>query len=185
MVNAPYVTNILDGLKECGISVDEELEQIYRDWISENPFDQGAGWAQEPWCQEEMPVSREVAEKAAKTSDMAVVVLGRTAGEDHDNSASEGSYLLSAREEELLKNVCGAFKRVAVVLNVGNIIDMKWVESYRPQAVLYVWQGGQEGGRAAARILTGAANPSGRLADTVARDIEDYPSTRNFGNVEP
>lgn len=184
MVNAPYVTNILDGLKECGISVDEELEQIYRDWISENPFDQGAGWAQEPWCQKEMPVSREVAEKAAKTSDMAVVVLGRTAGEDHDNSASEGSYLLSAREEELLKNVCGAFKRVAVVLNVGNIIDMKWVESYRPQAVLYVWQGGQEGGRAAARILTGAANPSGRLADTVARDIEDYPSTRNFGNAD-
>lgn len=184
MVNAPYVTNILDGLKECGVSVNQELEQVYREWIAENPFDQGAGWAQEPWCQEEMLVSPALAQKAAEASELAVVVLGRTAGEDHDNSASEGSYLLTAREEELLKNVCTAFKRVAVVLNTGNIIDMKWVERFRPQAVLYVWQGGQEGGRAAARVLTGAVNPSGRLADTIAREIGDYPSTRHFGNAD-
>lgn len=184
MVNAPYVTNILDGLKECSVSVNEELERVYREWIAENPFDQGAGWAQEPWCQKEMPVSGRLAQKAAEVSDLAVIVIGRTAGEDHDNSASEGSYLLTAEEEALLKNVCGAFQRTAVVLNVGNIIDMKWAERYCPQAVLYVWQGGQEGGRAAAQVLTGKINPSGRLADTIARDIADYPSTRSFGDAQ-
>lgn len=58
MVNAPYVTNILDSLKECrDISVNEELEAVYQDWIRENPFDMGEGWAQEPWSQKEMPVS--------------------------------------------------------------------------------------------------------------------------------
>ena len=82
MVNAPYRTNILDSLKECeDISVNEELEAVYQDWIRENPFDMGEGWAQEPWSQKEMPVSEALAQKAAASSDLAVVVLGRTAGE--------------------------------------------------------------------------------------------------------
>ncbi|MDO4293913.1 MAG: glycoside hydrolase family 3 C-terminal domain-containing protein [Eubacteriales bacterium] len=183
MVNAPYVTNILDCLKECpDIEVNGELEQVYRDWIAKNPFDMGAGWAQEPWSQKEMPVDAGLVKKAAAVSDLAVVVLGRTAGEDNDNSAAPGSYLLTAEEEALLKEVCSAFSRTAVVLNVGNIIDMSWVERYQPRAVLYVWQGGQEGGRAAARVLCGAENPSGRLADTIAANIADYPSTAHFGD---
>ena len=60
---------------------------------------------------------------------------------------------------------------------------MKWVDRYQPQAVLYVWQGGQEGGHAAADILTGAVNPCGKLSDTIAADISDYPSTDNFGDA--
>lgn len=183
LVNAPYVVSILDGLKNCGeIRINAELEAVYRSWIDQNPFDMGEGWAQEPWCQKEMPVSRELAQRAAAASDLAVVVLGRTAGEDQDNSATEGSYLLTREEEELLEAVCSAFERTAVVLNVGNIIDMKWVERYRPQAVLYVWQGGMEGGNGVADVLTGAVSPSGRLSDTIARDIADYPSTENFGD---
>ena len=35
-------------------------------------------------------------------------------------------------EEDMLSKVCKAFDKVAVILNVGNIIDMKWVEAYRP-----------------------------------------------------
>lgn len=89
-------------------------------------FDIGEGWAMEPWNQEEMPVSEELARQAAEQSDLAIVVLGRTAGEDKDNSAAEGSYLLTAAEEEILRNVCNAFARTIVVLNVGNIMDMKW-----------------------------------------------------------
>lgn len=115
-------------------------------------------------------------------SDAAIVVIGRTAGEDKDNSAAEGSYLLTALEEELLRNVCHAFEHTIVVLNVGNIIDMKWVDRYQPQAVLYIWQGGQEGGRACVDVLTGKVNPGGKLSDTIAEDIEDYPSTDNFGD---
>lgn len=184
MVNAPYVTGILDGLKACGeISVDEELEAVYKGWIAENPFDMGEGWAQEPWCQKEMPVSSKLAQEAAARSDLAVVILGRTAGEDKDNSAAEGSYLLTKEEEKLLETVCAAFSRTVVVLNVGNVIDMKWVDRYKPQAVLYVWQGGMEGGSGVADVLTGKVNPSGRLSDTIVEDIDDYPSTKHFGDA--
>ena len=183
MVNAPYVTNITDSLKEDGtVQVNEVLEAQYREWLKDHPFDIGEGWAMEPWNQEEMPVSEELARQAAEQSDLAIVVLGRTAGEDKDNSAAEGSYLLTAAEEEILRNVCNAFARTIVVLNVGNIMDMKWVDRYQPQAVLYVWQGGQEGGRATVDVLTGKVNPGGKLSDTIAEDIEDYPSTENFGD---
>ena len=136
MVNAPYVAGILDGLKESGVAVEESSQEKYREWLQTHPFDEGEGWAQEPWSQEEMPVSREMVQKAADASDLALVVLGRTAGEDQDNSAAPGSYLLTREEENLLETVCSVFRRTAVVLNVGNIIDMKWVERYRPQAVL-------------------------------------------------
>ena len=183
MVNAPYVTNITDSLKEDGtVQINEALETQYREWLKDHPFDVGEGWAMEPWNQEEMPVTEEVAKQAAENSDAAVVIIGRTAGEDKDNSATEGSYLLTNAEEEILRNVCNAFDRTIVVLNVGNIMDMKWVDRYQPQAVLYVWQGGQEGGRACADILTGKVNPSGKLSDTIAEDIADYPSTENFGD---
>ena len=184
MVNAPYVISILDGLKaDRDITLNEELLRIYKEWEKENPFDEGVGWAAEPWCQKEMPVSRELAEQAAASSDLALIIIGRTAGEDKDNSARKGSYFLTDEEEELLSVVCGTFKRVAVVLNTGNIIDMKWVDSYRPQAVLYAWQGGMEGGNGVADVLTGKVCPSGKLSDTIAQDIADYPSSDCFGDM--
>jgi len=172
MVNAPYVTNITDSLKEDGtVQVNEVLEAQYREWLKDHPFDIGEGWAMEPWNQEEMPVSEELARQAAEQSDLAIVVLGRTAGEDKDNSAAEGSYLLTAAEEEILRNVCNAFARTIVVLNVGNIMDMKWVDRYQPQAVLYVWQGGQEGGRATVDVLTGKVVSSAILLRKILRII--------------
>ncbi len=185
MVNAPYVTNLYDSLKASRrCKVNENLAKIYQEWRKKNPFDVGEGWAAEPWCQKEMPVSEEMAKQAAKESDIAVIILGRTAGEDKDNSGERGSYLLTKEEEKLIATVCKAFSRTAVVLNTGNIIDMNWVKTYDPQAVLYMWQGGAEGGRAAADVLTGKVNPSGRLTDTIARSLKDYPSTKNFGSLE-
>ena len=59
---------------------------------------------------------------------------------------------------------------------------MKWVKEYDPAAVLYVWQGGQEGGAGAADVLTGTVTPCGKLSDTIALDISDYPSTEGFGD---
>ena len=76
------------------------------------------------------------------------------------------------------------FEKTIVVLNVGAIIDMKWVKQYGVSSVLYVWQGGMCGGLACADVLTGKVNPSGKLSDTIAYDIEDYPSTANFGAKE-
>ena len=182
MVNAPYVVSILDALKEeKEISVDEELLGVYEEWVKDHPFDKGEGWAKEPWSQLEMTVSEDVAAGAASRSDIAIVIIGRSAGEDRDSSADKGAYNLSDEEEQMLSAVTKAFKRVAVILNVGSIIDMKWVDKYNPQAVMYTWQGGMEGGHGIADVLLGRVCPSGRLSDTIAYDIEDYPSTTNFG----
>ena len=68
----------------------------------------------------------------------------------------------------MIEKVSKTFKRTAVILNVGNIIDMKWVEKYNPSSVIYVWQGGQEGGNGVVDVLTGKVNPSGKLTDTIA-----------------
>lgn len=184
LVNVPYVVGIPEGLKNAGIRVDEVLAAEYAAWEAEHPFDNGKGWASEPWSQVEMPLTASSVQAAAERADVALVVIGRTAGEDRDNAPVAGSYLLSDGEETMLAQVTAAFDKVVVLLNVGNIIDMQWVETYRPSAVLYVWQGGQEGGNAVADLLTGRVSPSGRLADTVARTVQDYPSTEHFGNAE-
>ena len=182
-VNPPYLTNIPDSLRACeGITVNEKLSSIYTDWLKDHPFDYGNGWSQ-PWSQQEMPLDDLVVAEAAAESDTALVIIGRTAGEDKDSTASEGSYLLSAVERDMLSKVTRHFDKVCVVLNTGNIIDMKWVDEYKVGAVLYVWQGGMEGGNAAADVLTGKVTPSGKLSDTIAYDISDYPSTNNFGNT--
>ncbi len=124
--------------------------------------------------------------KAGRAGDLdgfstAIVVIGRTAGEDRDAKAEKGSYFLTDTEEDMLAKVCAAFEKVAVLLNIGSVMDMEWVERYAPQAVLCVWQGGMEGGHGAADVLMGRVNPCGKLPDTIAHSIDDYPSTRNFG----
>ncbi len=183
MVNTKYVIGILDALKANeNIVINKELLAVYESWAKEHPFNHGEGWAGEPWSQEEMPLSDELVRKAEAMSDVALVVIGRTAGEDRDNYAGKGSYLLTDLEEDMLSRVCREFQRVCVVLNVGNIIDMKWVEQYNPSAVLYTWHGGQEGGNAVVDVLTGVVTPCGKLSDTIAKDIEDYPSTAYFGD---
>lgn len=185
MVNTRYVVGILDALlEEKDIILNKELDQVYREWLIDHPFDPGKGWAQDPWCQVEMPLETEIVKKAAEFSDTALVVIGRMAGEDRDAQNARGSYLLTETEEDMLQKVRAAFEKVIVVLNVGNIIDMRWVETYQPDAVLYGWQCGMEGGHAVADVLTGRVNPSGKLADTIAELIEDYPSTANFGGAE-
>lgn len=183
MVNTRYVVGILDALKNCkDISINKDLLGIYEEWVKEHPCNRGIHWGEEPWSQEEMSLTDEVVSNAASNSDLAVVIIGRTAGEDKDSSAEKGSYLLTDLEEDMLQKVCKAFKRVAVVLNVGNIIDMKWVDTYNPSAVLYAWHGGQEGGNSVLDVLTGEVTPCGKLSDTIAYNIEDYPSTAYFGD---
>ena len=182
LVNTRYVVGILDALKDCKeIRLDEKLMGIYEDWIRENPFDEGQGWGRVPWCQKEMEVTDEML-GCARDNDVSLVIIGRTAGEDQDNNAGPGSYCLTETEEDMIRRVCQVSKRTVVVLNVGNIIDMSWVEKYHPQAVLYAWQGGQEGGNGVADVLTGKVCACGKLTDTIAQSIEDYPSTENFGN---
>ena len=183
MVNTAYVTDILSALKnEESLTLDEEVLEAYESWLKDHPFDTGAGWAQEPWYQEEMELPESFAVEAAKRNDAALIVIGRTSGEDKDNSETEGSWFLTQTERDLLRKVCAAFSRTIVLLNVGNIMDMKWVDEFQPSAVMYVWQGGQEGGNGVADVLMGRISPCGKLPDTIADSISDYPSSANYGN---
>ncbi len=183
LVNTGHVPGIPEALEKGGcVELDKEVKAVYEAWLKDHPFDVGVGWAAEPWYQEEMPLDPALVKQAAGRNDAALVILGRTAGEDKDNSASEGSYLLTQDERDVLQKVCSEFSRVAVVLNTGSILDMKWVEEYKPGAVLYVWQGGQEGGLGVADVLTGKQFPSGKLSDTIARDISDYPAAEHYGS---
>ena len=182
LVNTRYVTGIMDALKEDKeILLDEKLIKIYTDWILENPYDEGQGWGRVPWSQKEMKVTEEMLD-CARDNDISMIIIGRTAGEDQDNNAKAGSYYLTETEEDMIRRVCEVSRRTVVVLNVGNIIDMRWVKKYQPQAVLYVWQGGQEGGSGVVDVLTGKICACGKLPDTIAADINDYPSTANFGD---
>ncbi|KGP83772.1 MULTISPECIES: glycoside hydrolase family 3 C-terminal domain-containing protein [unclassified Paenibacillus] len=187
-VHVAYTTNLLDGLRsKKGLTVNEELAAVYEKWIEENPFDDGGKvWAAEPWNQQEMPLTDELVSQARSKSSKAIVVIGRTAGEDQDNVDAPGSYRLTEDEKAMLKQVTNHFEQTIVVLNVSNIMDMSWLndESYvHPiQSVIYSWHGGMEGGNAIADVLAGDVTPSGKLTDTIAYSIEDYPSTSNYGN---
>lgn len=182
-VNVAKVYNIVEGLEESGhVKINKDLQKIYAEWEKSNPYDEGLGWGQERWSQDEMPLSDQIVKDAAAQSDIALVIIGRTAGEDKDNSATEGSYLLTKEELDMLKKVRAGFKKMVVLLNVGNIIDMKFVNECSPDAVMYVWQGGMLGGLGTADVLTGKVNPSGKLTDTIAYDINDYPTTKYFGD---
>ena len=185
MVNTAYVTGVREAiLQREAYVLSPTLEKAYAAWLPDHPFDQGCGWGAEPWFQEEMEISRELAQSAAKEAEAAIVIIGRTAGEDQDNKAEEGSFYLTGTEKTMLERVCEAFDRTIVLLNVGNIIDMNWVSEYRPSAVLYIWQGGQEGGNGVLDVLTGEVSPSGKLTDTIARSVSDYPSDANFGDPD-
>lgn len=186
-VHVPYTSNVIDGLRQYpNIEINQDLLHTYESWLQDHPFDDGGGgWAAEPWFQEEMPLDDEMVKTAKASSDKALIVIGRTAGEDQDNKAVSGSYYLTDKEQDMIDMVTKHFEQVVVILNVSNILDMDWLnKSYdKPiQGLLYAWHGGMEGGNALADILTGQVNPSGKLTNTIAYKLEDYPSQMNFGS---
>lgn len=184
MVNVSKVTGILDGLLEAGVNVNSELLEIYRKWDEANPYDAGNGWGGEPWSQKEMPLTDEIVQNASKSGNTAIIIIGRTAGEEQDFRLEAGSYLLTETEKDMIVKVRGAFEKVVILLNVGGLIDMDFIESCNPNSILYVWQGGMTGGTGTAAVLTGRVSPSGKLPDTIAYSITDYPSDKNFGGKD-
>lgn len=185
MVNVNKVTGILEALEESeDVQVYEPLVDVYREWEKDHPFDEGVGWGNEPWSQEEMELNEALVEEAAEKNEYAIVILARTAGEDKDNKMLEGAYCLTSIEEDMLQKVRKYFAKMIVLLNTGNIMDMSFMDKYRPDAVMYVWQGGMVGGLGTVDILTGKVCPSGRLSDTIAARMSDYPSDPYFGGLE-
>ena len=182
MVNVSKVIGITDGLLDAGYKLDEQLLNAYREWDEQNPFDHGEGWGGEPWSQKEMPLTDELVSGAASRADAAIVIIGRTAGEEMDNKLEKGAFLLSDMEEDMLRRVTSAFDKTVVLLNTGGLIDMSFMDRYPVSAVMYVWQGGMVGGAGTAAVLTGEVSPSGKLPDTIAYEISDYPSDKFFGS---
>ena len=179
-VRTPYRTNVMDGLRACGVAVYQPLADRYAAWCRTHRPDEGY-WGHWPTHLPEMPLAEAEIAAAARGSDLALVVLGRAAGEDRENRLQPGSFYLTARERQLLRRVTAAFDRVAVVLDCGSVMDLAWTEDPGLGAVLLAWQGGMEAGMALADVLTGRVNPSGCLPDTVARRYRDYPSSGHFG----
>ncbi len=182
-VNAPYSINLIEGLKNKNVHINNDLLKIYDDWCKDNPVNHGF-WGHWPMNYPEMTVDSALVSKAGKDSDIALVVIGRAAGEDRENKLEKGSYYLTDEEINMLNLVTANFDKVAVIMNCGNIIDMSWLKKYgdKISSVIYAWQCGMESGNALANILTGAVTPSGKLTDTIAQNYADYPSADNFGS---
>ena len=183
-VNYPYAVSLLEGLRRCeSLTVNEELAAVYDRWTEEHPAAHGL-WGMWPRFHPEMPVTENLAEAARKVSDHAVIVLGRSSGEDREALLEEGSYFLTQEERNLLSCVTARFPDAVLVLNIGGLMDLSFLEEYHFGAVMILWQGGMESGNAAADLLCGKASPSGRLTDTVALRYEDHPSAAYFGSKD-
>lgn len=180
-VNPDYLVSPMDALEARGdIAYDKALADRYRLWCRAN-VPSVTGWAQWPTCHPEMALEEEAVQAAAQRNDAAVVILGRAMGEAMDNRPEPGGYYLTEAEKALVAQVTAAFRKVCVVVDAGNIMDLSWVEEYPIGALLYAFQGGMESGNALIDVLYGDAQPGGRLTDTVPRHYEDAPTYGHFG----
>ena len=186
-VKSPYYVNLIEGLQNAGVPLNTTVLNRYQTWTKEEENEADHGWwGHWPYSHPEMQLDQSLVRSAAKSSNTALVVIGRAAGEDRENTLTKGSYYLTDAEREMLDAVTAAFSKVVVIMNIGSVMDFAWTEDYgdKISALMIVWQGGMESGNAVADVLTGTVSPSGKLADTIARRYADYPSSANFGGKE-
>ena len=191
-VNKAYTIDMMQGLTEAGLKVNTKLANIYQTYKEYQSSLTAAGPARGGWfwgkaVLPELAVSRPIINVQAQESDIAIITLGRQAGEGSDRK-EEGDFTLTDVERQLITDVCNAFhlanKPVVVVLNMGNVIETASWKSM-PDAILLAWQPGQEGGYSVADVLTGKAYPSGKLTMTWPNNLIDLPSSASFPNVRP
>ena len=180
----PYTVSLIEGLENLQANLNEPLKEKYKAWCQKNPPDHGF-WGHWPHYYNEMPITEDEIKSFSSESECAVVIIGRSAGEDRENYLKEGSFLLTEDEKNLINNVTKHFKKTAILLNTGNVIslyDINLIDS--DLAILMCWQGGMESGNSVAKMLLGEESPSGKLTDTIAYNYEDYPCSENFGYKE-
>ena len=191
-VNEAYTISLFEGLTNGGYTPDAQLTSTYNSYIKDAKSKQGKPknpiaammGAKEPVS--EMIVTPELAKTMADKSDLALITIGRNAGEGQDRTDTEGDFRLTVTEKEMMKNVTEAFhakgKKAIVVMNVAGVVE---VASWRdvPDAILVAWQPGQEGGNSVVDVLSGKVNPSGKLAVTFPISYSDAPSAKNFPGV--
>jgi beta-glucosidase len=186
-VNEAYSVPLVDGLRNAGYSVNQDLLNMYNAYLKDAKEKlPPAGFFEPPKTIAEMEISPATAARMADLSDFAIVTIGRNSGEGYDRSSGEGDFKLTGAEKQMIRTVADAFhqaeKRCVVVLNVGGVIE---TASWRdiPDAILLAWQAGQETGNCIADVISGKVNPSGRLASTFPIKYEDVPSSANFPGV--
>lgn len=119
--------------------------------------------------------------RASAYTDTAILVLGRNSGGEECDRHLYDDYYLTEPERKLVEDVCGRFPKVILVLNLIGLMDLSWLENRKQiRSVLFIGIPGEQGMAALANILTGKVNPSGKLAFTVAKRYEDYPSSDHF-----
>lgn len=188
-VNKAYTIDLMTGLNNAGVQVNDKLAKVYLSYKSFQETMSAAtprrGWFWGKDVTPELALKRQLIDGQANESDMAVITLGRQAGEGGDRKEAD-DFNLTETEKRLINDVCEAFhakqKRVVVILNMGNVLETaSWKE--QPDAILLAWQPGQEGGNSVADVLTGKANPSGKLSMTWPISLMDVPSSKNFPNI--
>jgi beta-glucosidase len=185
-VNEAYSISLDIGLENAGFTINAEAKQIFENHREANAKEfikpEGIRAMFEPYIPPKIIYSSEQLEKIGASADIGIITIGRNSGEGGDRIAFD-NFLLSQLEKDMIENTCKAFhkvgKKVIVVLNIGGVIETaSWKEL--PDAILLVWQGGQEGGNSAADILSGKINPSGKLPMTFPINFSDHASDKNF-----
>ena len=185
-VNKAYVVNMVDAIKTAGFTLDKGLADYYDAFVAYDKAQTALAGATNNWFSRrklaEIAIPATAIQNEARANDVAVVVLGRNAGEGADRKQID-DFELTNVERELLRDVSTAFhaagKKVVVVLNIGGVIETaSWKNMV--DAIVLPWSPGQEGANAVADVLTGKVNPSGKLPMTFPVNFMDHPSSANF-----
>lgn len=191
-VYSKYERNIYEGFKvkeeEGKIKIFHKLSQFYENSMNMGEMNNLPSWYSGnivPGKAAEPKIPHELVKEAGDFADTAIITICRYSGEGWDRSAEKGDFYLSDEEEEMVQTACSNFDRVIVILNVGGMVDTEWFkDNEKIGASLLAWNAGMEGGLAAADIVCGDVNPSGKLVDTFAKTFADYPSSENFNDSE-
>ena len=180
-VNRAYKVSPDEGLAAAGFKLDKQITAKYQEYVKGVKSKQHENFWVVPVVPE-IAIDAEEAAAAAKRNDVGIYSIGRMAGEGGDRKLVGGDWYLSDLEQQNITTLCDAFhkagKKVIVLLNMGNIIDMNW--HTQPDAILHTWMGGQEAGNSIADVIAGKVSPSGKLPMTIATKYETYSSANDF-----
>ena len=119
--------------------------------------------------------------KAAAEADKAVIFAGLP--ESFESEGYDRSHMrLPKCQNRLITEILKVQPNTVIVLHNGSPVEMPWLGEIK--GLLETYLGGQAGGAAAANILYGKINPSGKLAETMPLKLSDNPSYLNFGGGE-
>ena len=190
-VNKAYTISLAQGLSNSGYTLNADTKKMYTDYLADYKAKNPPQTIIEQFIHPRGPMPEYVLDndfitRQASASDVAVITIGRNAGEGRDRKVDD-DFNLSDTEKTMIKTVADAFhaqnKKVVVVLNIGGVIE---TASWRDEVdgILLAWQPGLEGGNAMAEVLSGKVNPSGKLAQTFPVSYTDVASAKSFPGKE-